>query len=60
MKYYKKYITIKKGASFKYAYYNDGCFDIYCGSYTMSYTNKEIKQDVIDNLKTFLLEDMNV
>lgn len=49
MRLYKKYVIIEKTGSFKTAYYLFEGELIICGTYTRSWTDAEIKQDVVEN-----------
>lgn len=52
MKFYKKYIKIAASSCFKSVYYNDGVNEeLYCGQYTKSWSNEEIKSDVLKELR---------
>lgn len=52
MKFYKKYINIVVGSCFKSVYYNDYVNEeLYCGNYTKSWSNEEIKNDVLKELR---------
>ena len=44
---HKRMIEVRKIGSFKKAFY----MDIDCGTYTVSWTNAEIKEDVYNELK---------
>lgn len=50
-KFYKKYVQIESKSCFKEVYYNDGELNLYCGSFTKSWTNTEIKNEVIEELE---------
>lgn len=50
MKAYKKNVRIEKNGSFKKAYYKMDDYELYCGTYMKSYTDSEIKDEVVKEI----------
>lgn len=50
MRAYKKNVKIEKIGSFKKAYYNMNGDEIYCGTYMKSYTDSEIKEEIVKEI----------